>query len=60
MTSKVCEAACALDLGFIWWYYQYQNRKKAAVRAAAGYIPKKNCQWLDLTDKENPELVYTF
>ncbi len=47
-----------LDLGFIWWYYQNQNRKKAAVRAAAGYVKVDRCQWLDLRDGKNPELVY--
>ena len=56
---KVCWGLCVLDLGFIWWYYQSQNCKKAAIRAAAEYVKVLNCEWLDLTDRENPELIYT-
>ena len=35
------------------------NKKKAAVRAEPGYMKLENQEWLDLTDKENPEFVYT-
>ena len=55
----VCWSLCLLDLVFIWWYYRFQNGKKAAFRATAGYVKVENGEWLDLTDRENPELVYT-
>ncbi|CAF9919872.1 hypothetical protein IMSHALPRED_004745 [Imshaugia aleurites] len=59
ITILVCWTVCVLDLGFIRWYYQKQNHKKLAVRAAAEYVKVENSQWLDLTDRENPELIYT-
>jgi ACS family allantoate permease-like MFS transporter len=44
---------------FIWWYCRHQNRKKAALRAAPGYVKVENQEFLDLTDRENPEFVYS-
>lgn len=46
-------------MGFIYWYCRYQNRKKAEVRAQPGYVKLENQEWLDLTDRENPEFTYT-
>lgn len=48
-----------LDLVFIWWYCGYQNQKKALLRADPSYLKLENSEWLDLTDKENPDFVYT-
>lgn len=68
-----CWAVGAMDLYFIAWYYNRQNVKKAAARAASDYFPLPNqeyastpCKsaladiprWLDLTDRENTEFVY--
>ncbi|KAK8125551.1 uncharacterized protein PG998_001310 [Apiospora kogelbergensis] len=36
-----------------------QNRKKAVTRAAAGYQKLQGQEFLDLTDRENPEFVYS-
>lgn len=44
---------------FIWWYCRNQNKKKAAFRAQAHYRKLANQEWLDLTDRENPEFMYT-
>jgi ACS family allantoate permease-like MFS transporter len=44
---------------FIYWYCKNQNKKKATFRARPGYMKLENQEWLDLTDKENPEFVYT-
>lgn len=59
ITIIVCWGACIVDLLFIWWYYRNQNRKKAGLRAQPHYRKLENQEWLDLTDRENPEFVYT-
>lgn len=59
MRTAVCWGICLLLLGFIWWYYKLQNRRKAVIRAAPDYKKLENSEWLDLTDRENVELVYT-
>ncbi|EXJ56793.1 hypothetical protein A1O7_07137 [Cladophialophora yegresii CBS 114405] len=59
ITIIVCYGTCLLDLAFIWWYCRRQNRKKEAQRAEPGYVKLENQEWLDLTDKENPEFVYS-
>ncbi len=59
ITILVCWGFVWLDLGFILWYYQRQNMKNEAVRAAPGYRKLEKQEFLDLTDKENPEFIYT-
>ncbi|MCJ1239140.1 hypothetical protein MMC14_007133 [Varicellaria rhodocarpa] len=59
ITIICCWGACLIDLVFIWWYFRHQNQKKAAIRAQPSYTKLENQEWLDLTDKENPEFVYT-
>lgn len=46
-------------LAFIYGYSRWQNTKKAKVRAQPGYVKLENQEFLDLTDAENPEFVYT-
>ena len=59
ITIIVCWCASLVDLVLIWWYCRHQNRKKALVRAQPTYQKLENQEWLDLTDRENPEFVYT-
>ncbi|OXV09544.1 hypothetical protein Egran_02692 [Elaphomyces granulatus] len=59
ITILACIGASLLDLAFIWWWYRRQNAKKAEIRARPGYEKLENQEWLDLTDWENHELVYT-
>jgi ACS family allantoate permease-like MFS transporter len=59
ITILVCWGVCILDLAFILWYYRRQNRKNQALRAAPGYAKLDKQEFLDLTDRENPEFVYT-
>ncbi|ETN45003.1 uncharacterized protein HMPREF1541_09879 [Cyphellophora europaea CBS 101466] len=59
VTILVCWSLCFGDIVFIWWYCKRQNRKKAAIRAEPGYTKQENSEWLDLTDRENPEFTYT-
>ncbi|GAM35646.1 hypothetical protein TCE0_017r04139 [Talaromyces pinophilus] len=59
ITIVVCYGVCLIDLAFIWWWYSSQNKKKAMIRASEGYAKLENQEWLDLTDGENAEFVYT-
>lgn len=59
ITIVVCWAISWLDLCFILWYYRRLNKKNEAVRAAPGYKKLDKQEFLDLTDRENPEFVYT-
>ena len=53
-----CYGACIVDMLFIYWYYQRQNRRKAAIRAQPQYRKVELLEWTALTDWENAELVY--
>ncbi|KAJ6263857.1 mfs allantoate transporter [Drechslerella dactyloides] len=57
ITILVCWTLSLLDAVFIWWWYRRLNKKKAELRAAAGYQKVENQEWLDLTDLENPEFT---
>ncbi|KIW22988.1 uncharacterized protein PV07_11224 [Cladophialophora immunda] len=59
ITIIVCWGACLIDLAFIWWYCRRMNKKKEQQRAEPGYVKLENQEWLDLTDKENPEFSYS-
>ena len=52
------QCVCLCDLAFIYFYYRRQNRKKALARAQPGYVKLENQEFLDLTDRENPEFNY--
>ena len=59
ITILACWAAGFCDLLLLWWYLRWQNRKKEAARKRPGYAKVAKQEFLDLTDKENPEFVYT-
>ncbi|KXT13971.1 hypothetical protein AC579_4207 [Pseudocercospora musae] len=42
----------------IWLWCKRENRRKAGIRAEPGYQKLENQEFLDLTDRENPEFVY--
>jgi len=52
-------AVCLVDLAAIYAYCKWQNKKKAELRAQPGYVKLENQEFLDLTDRENLEFVYT-
>lgn len=58
VTILVCYCACLLIMAFLYWWSRVQNSKKAAIRARPGYEKLENQEWLDLTDRENPEFNY--
>jgi hypothetical protein len=49
-----------LDLGLIWWISQRENRRRDEQKEALGeaYVVPENHEFLDLTDRENPEFRY--
>lgn len=59
ITIIVCWFACIADLAYILWYYKRQNKRNEAIRAAPGYTKLDKQEFLDMTDKENHEFVYT-
>lgn len=58
ITIIVIMCIAIIDLLFIYWYSRHRNMKKAKLRAQPGYQKLENQEFLDLTDKENPEFVY--
>jgi ACS family allantoate permease-like MFS transporter len=59
ITIICCWGVCLVDMLFIYWYCRRQNAKKAVLRAQPEYVKLENQEWLDLTDRENPEFVYS-
>ncbi|KAI9668360.1 MAG: hypothetical protein M1831_001114 [Alyxoria varia] len=58
VTIIVCWAFCLLLLAGIEVYCRWMNRVKLRVRASPGYVKVQMQEFLDLTDRENPEFVY--
>lgn len=59
ITILVCWVVCLGIMAFIYFYWRLQNSKKAKARADANYVKLENQEWLDLTDVENPEFIYS-
>jgi ACS family allantoate permease-like MFS transporter len=59
ITIICCWVACLVDLVFIIWYYKKQNKRRELVRQRPGYVKLEAQEFLDLTDGENLELIYT-
>ncbi|KAI4601006.1 hypothetical protein KJ359_013171 [Pestalotiopsis sp. 9143b] len=59
ITIIVCYLVCVVDIIFIYFWCKRENKKKAAIRSAPGYIKLEGQEFLDLTDRENPEFVYS-
>lgn len=54
----MCWSLCLILLSIIYWYCKYMNAKKRQIRAQPGYVKLENQEFLDLTDRENPEFEY--
>lgn len=59
ITDLVCWSVCILDLAYIHWYYRARNKKHEELRNMPGYIKVDKQEFLDLTDRENKEFVYS-
>ncbi|KAJ5336936.1 hypothetical protein MYU51_006207 [Penicillium brevicompactum] len=55
----VCWGICIFLLLVIWWWYNKENRRKAEIVSRADYIHIEGQEWLDLTDRENHDFIYT-
>ncbi|KAF2720976.1 membrane transporter [Polychaeton citri CBS 116435] len=58
ITIIVCWGVCLCLLALIYGICKYRNIQKEKFRAAPEYVKLENQEWLDLTDKENPEFTY--
>ncbi|KAF2859504.1 putative MFS allantoate transporter [Piedraia hortae CBS 480.64] len=58
ITILACWVFCLCIMAFIYIYSRWQNAKKARFRAQPHYVKLENQEYLDLTDRENPEFVY--
>ncbi|KAI1380887.1 MFS general substrate transporter [Hypoxylon crocopeplum] len=59
ITIIVCMCLSFCILIFINLWYRRQNKVKAAVRAGSSYTKVEGQEFLDLTDRENPEFIYS-
>lgn len=59
ITILVCWGVCLCIMAFIYVYWRVQNKRKAKIRADPSYVKLENQEWLDLTDVENPEFIYS-
>ncbi len=59
ITIIVCWCVCLVDIAFIYFWYRRQNQKKAEARSQPGYQKLEGQEFYDLTDRENPEFVYS-
>ncbi|CZT45794.1 related to pantothenate transporter liz1 [Rhynchosporium secalis] len=59
ITIIACFTVCIVDMAFIHWCYVRRNKRNADVRAKPGYKKLDRQEFLDLTDRENPEFIYT-
>ncbi|KAK4893750.1 Allantoate permease [Elasticomyces elasticus] len=59
ITIIVCWSVCLCIMAFIYVWCRYQNALKAKIRAQPGYEKLENQEFLDLTDRENAEFVYS-
>ncbi|RKU48354.1 hypothetical protein DL546_008829 [Coniochaeta pulveracea] len=55
----VCWGLSLLDILFIYWWCRKENARKAAIRSAPGYAKMEGQEFFDLTDRENPEFIYS-
>ncbi|KAI1389769.1 MFS general substrate transporter [Hypoxylon trugodes] len=55
----VCMFVSFAILIFINFWCRHQNKAKATIRASPGYAKVDGQEFLDLTDRENPEFIYT-
>jgi MFS transporter, ACS family, allantoate permease len=59
ITIIVCYALSLVDVFLIYFWCRRQNAIKAKIRASPGYQKVEGQEFLDLTDGENPEFVYS-
>ncbi|KAE8309957.1 MFS allantoate transporter [Aspergillus transmontanensis] len=58
ITIIVCHVLSLVIIVFIWWWYRKENARKLEIQGRPDYVRLENQEWLDLTDRENPEFTY--
>ncbi|KAJ5896760.1 transporter [Penicillium subrubescens] len=58
ITIIVCLGISLCIMVFIWWWYRKENARKAEIQGRPDYVRLENQEWLDLTDRENPDFTY--
>lgn len=59
ITILVCIGVSLLIMLFIYWWYCRENRRKTEIQSRPGYVRLENQEFLDLTDRENPDFLYS-
>ncbi|KAJ5668948.1 Major facilitator superfamily domain general substrate transporter [Penicillium macrosclerotiorum] len=59
ITIIVCLAVALCIMVFIWWWYRKENARKLEIQSRPDYVRLENQEWLDLTDRENPDFTYS-
>ncbi|KAJ6124751.1 Major facilitator superfamily domain general substrate transporter [Penicillium samsonianum] len=59
VTVIVCWGVCLFLLVGVWMWYRRENQKKILFTARPEYVRLENQEFLDLTDRENPEFLYS-
>ncbi|KAJ5218413.1 transporter [Penicillium cinerascens] len=59
ITIIVCTGVCIGIMCFIWWWYRKENIRKLEIQSRPDYVRLENQEWLDLTDRENPDFMYS-
>ncbi|KAJ5102998.1 transporter [Penicillium argentinense] len=54
----VCIGVSLLIMLFIYWWYRKENKRKMEIQSRPDYVRLENQEWLDLTDRENPDFLY--
>ncbi|KAJ5234623.1 transporter [Penicillium citrinum] len=59
ITILVCIGVALLIMLFIYWWYRKENARKIEIQSRPDYVRLENQEWLDLTDRENPDFLYS-
>jgi ACS family allantoate permease-like MFS transporter len=58
-TISLCTSACHFIVECILRRYRSENKRKAKIRATPDDVRLESQEWLDLTDRENHDFVYS-
>ncbi|KAJ5140707.1 transporter [Penicillium atrosanguineum] len=59
ITIIVCLGVSICIMCFILWWYRKENARKSEIQSRPDYVRLENQEWLDLTDRENPDFIYS-
>ncbi|KAJ5387025.1 transporter [Penicillium cosmopolitanum] len=59
ITILVCIGVALMIMLFIYWWYVKENKRKLEIQSRPDYVRLENQEFLDLTDRENPDFLYS-